>query len=60
MIVWCRSFLPRSLGNLRNQGFRFPGLAKFRHQQKNSGQAFFTGVEKLIDKIGLNPHASRQ
>jgi len=48
------------LGNERNELFRFAGLAKFRHQQENPRQTFFAGVEELIDKIGLDPHAARQ
>jgi len=47
------------LRDLGDQRFRLAGLAEFRHQQKNSGQTFYTRVEKLIDKIGLNAHAAR-
>ena len=39
---------------------RLSRLAKLCHQQQNPRQAFFTGVEKLIDKIGLDAHAAVQ
>src|ERR1035438_2198123 len=45
---------------LRNQRLWITRFAKFRHQKKNARQAFFTGVEELIDKIGLNAHAAGQ
>src|SRR5579871_3408154 len=48
------------LRNRRDKGFRFTRLAEFRHQQKNAGQSFLTGIEKLIDKVGLGPHTARQ
>ena len=47
----------RDLGNVL---FRFARLAEFRHQQEYSRQALFTGVEKLIDQVGLNAHAALQ
>ena len=50
----CQSFL----GDLRDHIFWFAGLAEFRHQEKNPGQTLFTGVEKLIDQIGLRTHAA--
>jgi hypothetical protein len=50
-----RQSLLRDLGNAL---FRFARLAKFRHQQKYPRKALFTGVEKLIDQIGLGPHAA--
>ena len=52
----CQDFLR----NRRNKGLRFPRLPKFGHQQVNSRQALFAGVEKLIDEIGLDPHAACQ
>ena len=48
------------LRNGRNEVFRFTRLAEFRHQQENPRQAFFAGVEELIHKIGLGPHAAGQ
>ena len=48
------------LSNGRDICFLFAGLAEFRHDQKNSRQALFTGVEKLIDEICLGSHAARQ
>ena len=50
----CQSFL----GDLRDHTFRFAGLPKFRHQEKNSRQTLFTGVEKLVDQIRLRTHAA--
>ena len=40
--------------------FRLARLAEFRHQQQNSRQALFAGVEELIDQVGLNAHAALQ
>ena len=48
------------LGNWRDKGLRFAGLAEFRHDQESSRKPFFAGIEKLVDKIGLSPHASRE
>src|ERR1039458_1226418 len=48
------------LRNGRNEGFRFTQLAKIRHQQENSRQTLFAGVEELVDKIGLGAHAAGQ
>jgi hypothetical protein len=50
----------RFLRNGRNEGFPFAGLAEFRHQQENPRQAFFAGVEKLVDEVGLGSHAAGQ
>ena len=44
----------------RDEGFRFAGLAEFRHQKENPRQALFAGVEELIDKVGLGSHAAGQ
>lgn len=52
----CQSFLRDG----RNQGFRFSRFTEFGHQQENSRQAPFAGVEKLIDKIALGPHTPGQ
>ena len=52
-----RQSLLRDLGNVL---FRLSWLTEFRHQQQNPGQTLFTGVEKLIDQIGLNAHAALQ
>jgi hypothetical protein len=46
------------LRNLRDQAFRFSGLSEFRHQQKNPSQTLFTGVEKLINQVGLDSHTA--
>jgi hypothetical protein len=35
-------------------GFRIAFMVEFGHEQENSGQTLFTGVEELIDQIGLN------
>ena len=53
-------FGKRLLRDRRNLRFRLTRLTIFGHQEKNSGQTFLTGVEKLIDKVGLAPHTSRQ
>ena len=50
----------RFLRDLGYQGFRFAWLSKIRHQQQHSSQALFTGVEQLIDKIGLRARAPGQ
>src|SRR5580692_9584183 len=50
----CQSFL----SNGRDGSVRFTRLAEFRHQKKNPRQAFFAGVEELIDKICLGSHAT--
>ena len=52
-----RQRLLRDLGDVL---FRLARLAIFPHQQQNPRQALFTRVEKLIDQIGLNPHAVLQ
>ena len=44
----------------RNEGFRFSWLAEFRHQQEDSRQTLFAGVEKLIDEVSLGSHAAGQ
>jgi len=48
------------LSNRRNEGFRFAGLAEFRHQEEDPRQTLFAGVEQLIDKICLGSHAAGQ
>jgi hypothetical protein len=45
------------MGGIKCSGSR---LTKFGHQQENSRQTPFAGVEKLIDKIGLGSHAPGQ
>jgi hypothetical protein len=52
----CQSFLCDG----GKQVFRFVRFAEFGHQKKNSRQTPFTGVEKLIDKIGLGSYAADQ
>ena len=51
-------FRQRFLRDLWDQRFRFSRLAKLREQQENSRQTLLAGVEKLIDEIGLDSHAS--
>src|ERR1017187_7175638 len=46
------------LRNLGNECFRTAIIAEFAHEQKNPGQTLFTGVEELIDQIGLKTHAA--
>ena len=46
--------------DLWNILLRFAGLAEFRHQQQNPRETLFTGVEKLIDQVGLNANAALQ
>src|SRR5271154_1586178 len=53
---FCQSFLR----DLWDQRFWFSRLAKLRQQQEDPRQTLFAGVEKLIDKIGLGSHATRQ
>ena len=48
------------LRDLRNQRFRFSRIAEFGNQQEDPRQTLFAGVEKLINKIGLDPHAADQ
>ena len=48
------------LRNLGNECFRTAIIAEFAHEQKNPGQTLFTGVEELIDQIGLKTHAALQ
>ena len=48
------------LSNRRNESFRYPGLAEFRHQEEDPRQSLFAGVEQLIDKVGLGSHAAGQ
>jgi hypothetical protein len=50
----------RFLRHWRNKGLRFAGFSKFRHNEKNPRQALLAGVEKLVDKIGLDSHAAGQ
>ena len=53
-------FCKRLLRDRRNLRFRFARLTIFSHQQKDSCQTLLAGIEELIDKVGLAPHASRQ
>ena len=52
-----RQGLLRDLGNVL---FRLARLPEFRHQEQNPRQTLFTGVEKVIDEVGLNAHAALQ
>ena len=38
----------RLLRDPGNERFDFAGLAKFRHQQQDAGEAFLAGVEELV------------
>src|ERR1700683_38069 len=42
----------------RNQCLWFARPSIFRHEEENSGQTPFAGVEELIDKVGLSSHAA--
>ena len=35
-----------------------PGLPNLSHQEENSRQTLFTGIEKLIDKVELGSHTA--
>ena len=48
------------LRDLRDQSFRLSRFAELGHQQENSGEALFAGIEKLIYKIGLGAHAASE
>src|SRR5215213_2390716 len=48
------------LRNIGDHSFGLAFLAKIGQQQENSGQSFFAGIEKLIDKVFLNPEIARQ
>jgi len=48
------------LRDRRNELCRFSWLAVVGHQQKDSCQTFFAGVEELIDKVCLGSHAASQ
>jgi hypothetical protein len=48
------------LRDLRNQRFRIPHLAEFRHQQEDSRQTLLAEVKELIDKISLGAHTAGQ
>src|ERR1022692_1826227 len=50
----------RLLRDLGNQRFRLARLAKLGHQQENSRQTLFTGVEKLVHQVGLGSHTPGQ
>jgi hypothetical protein len=53
-------FRQRFLGDFWDQRLRFSRLSKFSHQEEDSRQSLFAGVEELIDKIGLGSHAVGQ
>ena len=53
-------FRKRLLRDRRNLRFRFARLTILGHKEKNSGQTLLTGIEELIDEVGLAPHTSRQ
>jgi hypothetical protein len=46
------------LRDFRNQCFGLSRLADFGHQEGNSRQTLFTGIEKLIDKVSLGSHTA--
>src|ERR1700679_575671 len=43
---------------LRNQRLLLPRGAELRHQEQNSRQSLFAGVEELIHQIGLGAHTA--
>ena len=51
-------FSESGLGDGRDEGFGFTGDAEFGHEEEDSGEAFFAGIEELIDEIGLGAHAA--
>ncbi len=46
------------LGDFGDEGLLFAGFSEFGHEEEDSGEAFFAGVEELIDEIGLGSHAA--
>ncbi len=48
----------RLLGDGGDHGDGLAGLAEVGHEEEGSGQAFFAGVEELVDEIGLGTHAA--
>jgi len=53
-------FRERRLIYLCFDRLRFAILAKIRHKQQESCEAFFAGIEELIDQISLYAHVARQ
>ena len=53
-------FGKRFLADLGNDGFGLTGLPVSREKKKCAGQAFFAGVEKLVDQILFKPNISRK
>src|SRR5580698_5891508 len=51
-------FGERLLSDGRNHSLRFLRLSRLRHHKQCAGETFFAGVEHLIYKIGLGPHAA--
>jgi len=47
----------RLVRDFRNEGIRFAGLAKVRHQEQRPRQPPFAGVEELIHQIRLGSYA---
>jgi len=41
----------RLLADFRDNGLRFPFLAKVRQQQEQPGKTFLARIEQLIDKV---------
>jgi hypothetical protein len=46
------------LGDGGDKGFGLAGLAEFGHEEEGAGEAFFAGVEELVDEVGLSFHAA--
>jgi hypothetical protein len=46
------------LGDGRDEGLGFAGLAELGHEEEGAGEAFFAGVEELIDEVSLGSHAA--
>ncbi len=46
------------LGDGGDEGFGLAGFAEFGHEEEGAGEAFFAGVEELVDEVGLGLHAA--
>ena len=46
------------LSDGRDEGFGLAGLAELGHEEECAGEAFFAGVEELVDEVGLGAHAA--
>ncbi len=46
------------LGDFWNDDMRVIGKPEFGHKEQDTRQALFTGVEELVDEVGLGSHAA--